>query len=127
MVWILEPRCPTQEPIGSTFSPATYLARVRSKPFPVGGGNSLFGFKSAALLGSAGSKVNMKVISDFGLETKTVAVDMTAAASETHVLKQIDNLSGSAAYDIQVEFADDTSNYTQWRLFGAQLETAQEE
>ena len=110
---------------GDTLS--TYTAKVKSKPFPVANLNQAFGFKSAALLGSAGSKVLMKVITDFGLETKSVAVDMTATGSETHVLKQIDNLSGSSAYDIQVQFEDDPAAASQWRLYQAELETAVEE
>jgi hypothetical protein len=104
-----------------------YTAKVKSKPFPVANLNQSFGFKSGALLGSAGSKVLMKVITDFGLETKSVAVDMTAVGAETHVLKKVDNLSGSAAYDIQVQFEDDPAAASQWRLYQAEIETANEE
>lgn len=103
---------------GTTDNGTTYAARVRTRPFFLTNILNRHAIAGGALLGLAGSKVLVKAIRDFGLETLSIAVSMAAVATETHVLAQLDNLNMSELFSVQFEFADDPANPTQWQLFG---------
>lgn len=110
-------------PVGST----AYLGKVRSRMFFLNGLQDAFGMLDGTLLGLAGSRVLVSLIRDFGLETIPKPADMTATASETHVIETLDSLSGANYFAMAVQFEDDPAHITQWQLFYLALNPSQEQ
>jgi len=105
---------------GTTDNGTAYSARIVTKPYFIKSILHQFGVRSGALLAKAvtGAKVDVKVIRDFGLETPVTVSNVTfdATASETDVIKVLDNLSGSSLRVAQFEFVDPTSAGTRFEL-----------
>jgi hypothetical protein len=101
-------RCDT----GNDDNAVTYAARIRTKPYILRTLLQAFGVKSAVLLAKAvtGSKITMKLIRDFGLETvkTTASISLAATASETDVIQVLDDFSGSELRVAEIEFNDTT-------------------
>lgn len=97
-------RCDTE----STDAGHAYVATIRTRPYLVTGLLGRWGAMSAALLATANasSSVVVKLIRDFGLETKTITTSLAPEGSETQVIKFFDDLAMSEAHSIQVEFTD---------------------
>jgi hypothetical protein len=86
-----------------------YVARVRSKPFFMAGLLNQWGAMCGALLAvaAAATNVSVQLIRDLGLENSTsVPVSCAPVASETHVVRSLDNLFISESASISVEFRD---------------------
>lgn len=94
--------------IQNTDAGDVYVARVRSKPLIVTGLLNKWGGMAAALLATphATATVKVSLIRDFGLETNYVVTDLAPVASESYVIKFMDDLRLSEAKAIQVEFSD---------------------
>lgn len=105
---------------GNTDNSTAYAARIVTKPYSLKNLLNKFGVKQAAVLARAvsGSVLDIKLLRDFGLETpKTVSnVTFDATASETDVIKKLDNFAGSELRVAQIEFVDPTSAGTRFEL-----------
>lgn len=109
-------RCDT----GSDDNGTAYAARIVTKPYTLKSILYRFGVAAGALLAKAvaGSKITVKVVRDFGLETPCTvdSVSLAATASETDVIKVLDNLVGSEMSVAQFELLDPTSAGTRFEL-----------
>lgn len=109
-------RCDT----GSDDNSVAYAARIVTKPYTLKNVLIKFGVKSAALIAKAvtGATITVKLIRDFGLETmKTVTgVSLAATASETDVIKFLDNFNGSDMRVAEFEFVDPATPGTRFEL-----------
>lgn len=105
---------------GSDDDGTAYAARIVTKPYEVGNLLQRFGIQAGALLAKAvtGAVIDVKLIRDFGLETvKTVSnVSLAATASETSVIKTLDNFSGSNLRVAEFEFVDPATPGTRFEL-----------
>jgi hypothetical protein len=107
-----------------------YSSRIVTKPFAPKSLLHHTRVMSGILLGKAvtGASIDVKAIRDFGLETLTVSgVGFTPTASETEVIKNLDNLSFSELRTVQFEFVDVATPGPRWELNGLalRLETGQ--
>jgi hypothetical protein len=115
---------------GDTLS--AYRATIISKPFALAGLFNQHEVKYGVLLAKASAtpdgSVYVRVISDFGKETKTVAVPLYSdSPSVTHVIQQLDNLSFAEIYTLQIALGDldtDVTPPTIWELHRLQLKIA---
>lgn len=105
-------RCDT----GTTDDGVAYTARVRTRPYFLTNILNRNGALAAAVLGLADSKILVRVVRDFGTETLEFSADMTPPGSETHAIAQLDNFNVAELFAMQIEFADDPLNLTQWEL-----------
>jgi hypothetical protein len=111
----------------TTDNGVAYTARVRTRPFFLTNILNRHGIMAGALLGTADSEVLVKAIRDFGVETLSIAADMSTAGAETFVIAHLDNLNFAELFALQIEFADDPDNLTQWRLLQLALKTTEEQ
>jgi len=99
-------RCDTH----ATDNGTTFRARIVTKPYLVAGLLNRWGAMNAALLANSVEDntvtLDVKFIRDFGKEQNQVTTDFLPTGSETHVIRQFDNLHMSESYAIQVEFSD---------------------
>lgn len=109
-------RCDTGDDDNGT----AYAARIVTKPYVLKTIANKFGVLMGVLVARArtGAKVAVKVIRDFGLETieNVGTVTFDATASETSVIKKLDNLKGSELRAAQFEFVDPATAGTRWEL-----------
>jgi hypothetical protein len=94
---------------GTTDNGTTYTARIRTAPVAM----SLlteFGVMDAAVVAKAaeGVIVDIKVIRNFGEETKTYSVDLSPTGTEDPVIKYVDDFNISEANVVQIEFYENT-------------------
>ena len=105
---------------GTADAGTAYSARIVTKPFMPGGLLHKFGVMAAFLMAKAASgiTVTVKLLRDFSLETldSTSEISLTATASETQVIKQLDNASFSELRTVQVEFVDPATPLGRWEL-----------
>lgn len=108
-------RCDT----GTTDNGVEYSARIVSKPYTPVGILNYFGVLAGALMMKAVSSVTLavKAIRDFGLETLTLTgITSTPTASETQVMRVLDNLSFSHLQTVQFEVVDPGGTQARWEL-----------
>ena len=100
-----------------------YAAHITSKPYTPVGILHRFGVMAGALIAKAqaDATVDVTVTRDFGLESKTVSVDLDPTGSETRVIRPLDNLALSELRVVQVEFADPDTPGERWELNGLAL------
>lgn len=116
---------------GYTDSGTAYTGTLTTRPYLMASLLQKFEIRLAALCAKAvtGAAITIKIIRDFGLETTATVSDVSlaATASETDVVKPIDNLIGAELGVAQVQFTDPTSPAAAWVLhrFDAQGETGQ--
>lgn len=127
-------RCDTGDSDGWTTgdTAAFFRAFVKSKPFTPRGILNKFGIKNASLMATAvvGASVTVRGIRDFGLETKDVAVPLDPTASETIVIKALDNFSLSELKVIEIEMGELDLGVTPsgtWRLHQLAMKPRTEE
>ena len=119
-------RCDTGDDDNGT----EYVSKITTKPFTVKGILHKFGVMSAMLLAKAvsGASIDLVLTRDFGLETKTISgISFTATASETQVLKQIDDIGFSELQTLQFTFQDVATPGTKWQLNGFQVNGSQQQ
>jgi hypothetical protein len=108
---------------------ASYRGKITSKPFALASLLNQYSVLSGVLLAKASSEptgvICIQAIRDFGKETKMVYaplyIDMPA---ETHVIKQLDNLTFAELYTMQISLGDLDENIDPldtWELHMLQL------
>jgi hypothetical protein len=104
--------------VGTSDGGTAFRAYVKTKPYTLGGLWSKFGLMAAVLLSraAAGTSIAIGMIRNFGVETRTVSVDISPAASESHVIKPVDNASMSELNTVQLEYGDATASEQEWSL-----------
>ncbi|HYE17080.1 MAG TPA: hypothetical protein VEA69_01430 [Tepidisphaeraceae bacterium] len=109
-------RCDT----GTTDNSVAYTATITTRPYALGGMLAHFEVRAAALSAKAVSNASMdvKCIRDAGLETTVTVsgVSFTATASETDVVKPLDNFIGAEMRLGQFQFTDVSSPAAQWQI-----------
>lgn len=116
---------------GSTDNGTSYTATITTKPYVLSTILSKMGVMVGGLIAKAvaGATITLSAIRDFGLETNSVSgISMAPTASETNVIKVIDNLRMSAAQVIQFTIADNApATTTRWEINQLALKQRQEE
>lgn len=94
---------------GITDAGTVYYGHIKTRPYTITGILNRFGIMAGAVLTKAAAGINLyiRAIRDFGIETKTVTAMLDPVATETHVIKSLDNLSFSELRTVQLEFGDD--------------------
>jgi hypothetical protein len=107
---------------------STYRATVISKPFALAGLLNQHQVLAGVLLAKAADEPNgvvfVKAIRDFGKEEKMVEAQLFVDSSETHTIQQLDSLSFSELYTLQIALGDLDDNVTPpdtWELHRLQL------
>lgn len=98
--------------VGSTDGGLPYTARLVTRPYILGGLLNKVGVLATVVLGkaSSGANIALKLIRDFGVESKTVDISFTPAAGEgAQVVRRADNLNMRDAHALQLEIADGTA------------------
>ncbi len=119
-------RCDT----GSDDNGTAFAAQIVTKPYILGSLLQKFKVLASALLAKVHATADVKVtlIRDFGLEEpRSVETTISAAGSETQVIKQLRNLTGSQLYALQVEFEDVAAPTGQWQLNRFDMRLSKEE
>lgn len=87
-----------------------FVAKIVTKPYFITGLLNKWGAMNASLLAEPNEdpdvRINVKLIRDFGKETKYIVTDFQPELGESLVIKQFDHLSMSESYAIQIEFSD---------------------
>ena len=102
---------------GDTDNGTEYAARIVTKPYSPLSVLHRFGVMAVALVAKAvtGGTLAVSAIRDFGLETKTVTdVPLDAEGSETHVIRNLDDLSFSELRVVQVVIEDPATPGARW-------------
>lgn len=93
--------------VGTTDSGTPYRAYVRTKPYTLAGFFKKFGFMAAILLAKASvTTLNLKIIRNFGVETREKSLSLAPSGSEGHVCVPIDNAAMSELNTVQLEYGD---------------------
>lgn len=103
---------------GTTDGGTAFQAYIDSKPyFPAGIGMNV-STDDAALVAKAGSAVTIQLTieRDFGLETRTSTALLTAAGSETRVVKRFENSGLSQLGAVQFRLGDAAAASNAWTL-----------
>ena len=111
-------RCDT----GTTDNAVAYTATTTSKPYWFKTIMNNFAVMRARLIAkaTASAQVTVKCIKNFDTTAETTAtvsdVSLAAAATETDVIKDLDNLIGADMTVAQFQFTDPTTVSAQWRV-----------
>lgn len=108
---------------------STYRAEIQTKPFALAGLMNHHEILHGVLLAKAADEPNgvvfVKAIRDFGKEEKIVSAELFVNNStETHVIKQLDDLNFSELYTVQFALGDLDDNVDppdEWELHKLQL------
>jgi hypothetical protein len=98
-------RCDTE----STDAGVAYVATIRTKPFMLAGLMNNWGAMTASLLATANAQatLSIRLIRDMAVETSpTVVTSLAPVASESLVIKDLNDLVMSGATTMQIEFSD---------------------
>jgi hypothetical protein len=103
---------------GTTDSSTLFRAYVITKPYVLGDLWSKFGLMAAALLAraAAGTTLLINMIRNFGVESRSVTVDLSPAGTEEYVIKPIDNASMSELNAVQLEYGDEDASEQAWSV-----------
>lgn len=109
---------------------SSYLAAVTSRPFAMTSLLNQYEIKSGVIMAKAADtpdgSVFVQIIRDFGKEIVTIPVTIYADSetTETHVVRQLDDLNISELYAVQISLGDLDTNVTPpdyWELHRLQL------
>jgi hypothetical protein len=104
---------------GDTDNGTAYDAHIATKPYTPVGLLHQFEVKSSSILTKAvsGASLDVGLIRDFGLETKTVTdVSCTPTGSESQIITPLSDLAFSELRVVQAEFADADGSSGQWQI-----------
>jgi hypothetical protein len=102
---------------GTTDSGTPFRAYVRTKPYLLGDLWSKFGLMAAAVFARASTAVlQLKMIRNMGVQERDVEVNLAPAASESHVIKPVDDASLSELNAVQIEFGDEEADAQEWSV-----------
>lgn len=95
-----------------------YQAKIRTRPFLPTSTLGKAGVAMGTLMAVAASGVSVRIslIRDYGVETISKDVVLTPSASETSVIKPVDDLSMSEVTALQVELGDAAAQNADWEL-----------
>lgn len=107
----------------------SFQAYVKTKPIAAAPLGTNAGVSDALLLAEVGSGVTITLTldRDYGLETRTSTVLLTASASETRTLKKFEGSAMSGAGTIQAQIGDGSALATAWVLDALVLPTTTQE
>lgn len=96
----------------------TFAASVKTKPLGVAplGVNAGIGQSHLLAKAASGVTITQTIDRDFGLETRTATVLLTAAGSETRVLRKIEGSDLSGCGTIQIQIGDGSAASNGWTL-----------
>jgi hypothetical protein len=99
----------------------TYQAYLKPRPIRMDGHK--IGIGQSVLTAKAGSGVTITqtIDRDYGLETRTATVSLTAAASETRVVRKIEGSDMSGAVTIQTQIGDGSAVSNTWTMDELQI------
>jgi len=111
---------------------SAYRATVVSKPFAISSLLNQHAILAGVILAKASEDPNgnifIKAIADFGREEKQVSAELFAPlTTETHVIKQLDDLNFSELYTVQIAMGDLDDNVTPpdtWEIHRLQLKVS---
>jgi hypothetical protein len=109
-------KCDTTD---TTDNAQNFQAYVKSRPLDIQqfGDNVGLGVSSLLADPATGVNITLSMIRDYGLETRTSAVSLTAAASETKVIRKFEDSEIAGAGVVQVQLGDSAAvAATQWKL-----------
>lgn len=104
---------------GTTDNGTNFRAYVRTKPYALGSLFDRFGLMGAVLLGlaNAATTITVKLIRDYGLESRTFTTSLApSAAAESRVTKIVDDVDISTCHSVQVEYGDASASAQEWTL-----------
>lgn len=117
-------RCDT----GTQDVSTNYRSYVRTRPNLMQGLLGKGGVMSGTLTAPASAAtVRVRLIRDYGLETQDFDISIAAAASETHVVRPVDNLNIAELRALQVEIGDSAAVNQDWVLDALVLQMRNEE
>lgn len=119
-----------QADTGATDNGTTYRGRIRTKAFQLGTLLQRAGISAGAVMceTESGSALAVSLIRDFGKETITKAISLTALAGEgTRIIRELDSLSVSDLLSLQIEIGDSGATANTWAIDSIALQTRVEE
>lgn len=114
---------------GATDNGTAYHARILTKPYVPQSVLNNTGIKTGALIGkAAAATVDLSLVRNYGLEdTSVTGISLAATASETSVIKRLDDLNLGECAVVQVELEDSTpASGVQWAVDQIVLRETQE-
>lgn len=106
--------------IGTDDNGDAFTATITTKPYVMGSILHHFEVQEAAVMGKAvaGAAVDVTCIRDMANETTSTVdgVSFTPDASETSVIRKLDNLKGAEMHVGQIGFTDAVASSAQWQL-----------
>lgn len=96
----------------------TFQAYVKTKPLSVATLGLNIGIEQTTILAKAASGVTLTqtIDRDYGLETRTATVSLTAAGSESRVIKKIEGSDMSQAGAVQIQIGDASAVSNGWTI-----------
>lgn len=106
-----------------------YQGVITTKPLPLAAPMQSGGITEVQLhaKAAAGVSVDVTLTADYGLETRAAAVSLAPAASETRVLRKVEDVEITAAQVVQITLGDAEAVESAWTLDALHLQTRAEE
>jgi hypothetical protein len=97
---------------------ADYQAYVETKPLQLGGPRRMFAVADAVLTSrfTGGTTLQVSLIRDFGLETRTASRNMATVASETRVTRKVEDAQMDGASFLAFRVGDASATSAVWAL-----------
>lgn len=97
---------------------AAFQAYVKTKPYALAGITRNCGLSPGQLVAksASGVTITLTIDRDFGLATRTATCSLTAAASETRVVRKFDAADESGAAVVQFQIGDAAASTAAWTL-----------
>lgn len=118
-----------QADTGQTDDTTPYRGYYRTRPFLLGNLVQKKGIDSGAIIAppASGETVNIKLIRDCGLNSKSVAPSLTATGSQTRVIRHLDDLELGELEALEIEIGDTAVSSGTWALDQLSLWSRDEE
>lgn len=114
----------------ATDAGTNFQALVKTKAFPLAGPMKNQGITEAQLYAKAlsGKSIRLTIDRDFGAETRSTDVTLTAVGSETRVVKKFEDAAMTSAQTVQFQLGDSAAtNSGAWELDGLAIRLRGEE
>lgn len=101
-----------------------YRAYIRTRAYQKGGLMRRFGVVSGVVEARAATGVSVSItpVKDYGVESRTITVDLTPASAEEFVTKPVDNLYLTDAMSLQFEIGDAAArDSAPWQVHGVTM------
>jgi hypothetical protein len=106
------------ERAAATDGSTNYAGSVRYAPILPAAGQAYVRMTNPVLVSTAASGVSLRLsaIRDFGTETRTADVSLTAVGSETRVIRTVEGLFSADATAIELQIGDASANANLWQV-----------